>query len=220
MAKLSEQGIIAIHRVIEQKYPLKLKGVQYPNKIKDFVERPNLVIFGHEPYDTIFKKAACLMEAIIRGHAFFDGNKRTGLMTTFAYLQSQEYYLAIPADVVKYTVKIATDKAEEENDVNNLILEIADWLEERSAKTYFGYAIKVIRYTSLPSLGLFFLNIFGFKKYAEEKINDWYQLGFHEDYVKVESVKNTQKMIVDSVLDSINAIVNKRKMKKLINPKK
>ncbi|MGQ0772013.1 MAG: type II toxin-antitoxin system death-on-curing family toxin [Nitrososphaerota archaeon] len=213
MAKLSEQGLLSIHKVIEQKYPLKLKGVQYPNKIKDIVERPHLVIFGHEPYNTIFKKAACLMEAIIRGHAFYDGNKRTGLMTTFAYLQSQGYYLAIPIEIVKYTVDIATHQSKTEEEINDLISEISIWLERHSSRTYLGYTLKVIRYTSLPSIGMFILYFIA-RKYANRKIDEWYQLTYHEDYVE-ESIKDVQKLITNSVQDSINAILNKRKMKRL-----
>lgn len=58
MARLTEKGLIAIHEIIEQKYPLKLSGIQHPNKIKPIVERPYLKIFGVEPYDTIFKKSS------------------------------------------------------------------------------------------------------------------------------------------------------------------
>jgi len=213
MAKLSERGLLAIHRVIEQKYPLKLKGVQYPNKIKDIVERPYLIVFGHEPYDTVFKKAACLMEGIIRGHAFFDGNKRTGLMATFAYLQNEGIYLALPIDVVKYTVKVASNQDRDEELINKLISEIATWLQQHSATTHRGYARKVIQYTALPALGLLIMLSFGLSKYAEKRVRDWYQLEFHDDYSQ-KSADNATQLIRNSIKDSIHAIINKSKMKK------
>ncbi len=212
MARLSEEGLIAIHNIIEQKYPLKLKGIKSRDKIKEIVQRPDLKVYGYQPFSSIFTKASALMEGIIRGHAFYDGNKRTGLMATFAYLQREGYYLVLPIDVVRYAVQIASNQNNDEESINKLIIEIARWLEKRSATTYLGYVRKALRYTVLPAIGLLIINSVGFRKYADKKISEWYQLEFHKDYVGTEA-STTSNIIKNSIADSVKAMTKKNKKK-------
>ncbi|MFT3901310.1 MAG: type II toxin-antitoxin system death-on-curing family toxin [Gordonia sp. (in: high G+C Gram-positive bacteria)] len=50
--------------------------------------RPATTVFGKDAYATLSRKAAALLESVVRNHPFIDGNKRTGwtLMVTFCFL--------------------------------------------------------------------------------------------------------------------------------------
>lgn len=50
------------------------------------VARPQSAIFGREAYPDLWEKAAALMHSLITSHPFVDGNKRTALVATLAFL--------------------------------------------------------------------------------------------------------------------------------------
>ena len=50
------------------------------------VGRPQSAMFGVEAYTDIWEKAAAFMHSLIANHPFIDGNKRTGLVATLAFL--------------------------------------------------------------------------------------------------------------------------------------
>jgi death-on-curing protein len=83
---LTVQDIITIHdTIIEHRggsYGVLKKGL-----LNSCVERPTFRFYGLEPFDTIFLKAAAMMEAINEWHIFADGNKRTALYTGVLFLE-------------------------------------------------------------------------------------------------------------------------------------
>ncbi len=50
--------------------------------------RPATTIFGADAYPSLDRKAAALLESVVKNHPFFDGNKRSGwtLMVSFLWL--------------------------------------------------------------------------------------------------------------------------------------
>lgn len=58
-------------------------------------------LFGVDRYPTLTEKAARLAWTIIRGHVFFDGNKRTGMSALEALLRMQGYGLAAGKEEMK-----------------------------------------------------------------------------------------------------------------------
>lgn len=59
-----------------------------PGLLASALARPATTVFGDDAYRTLPRKAAALLESLVRNHPFVDGNKRTGwtLMVTFCYL--------------------------------------------------------------------------------------------------------------------------------------
>lgn len=51
------------------------------------VEAPKMILFQKELYQTLLEKAAIYAFNIINNHIFLDGNKRTGLLSAFTFLQ-------------------------------------------------------------------------------------------------------------------------------------
>jgi len=189
MNNLSVEDIKLIHAELEKKFPLMLKGIDKPGLIQAAIERQSRGLFGSdEQYQDIYKKAAALMEAIIRWHIFHDGNKRTGLLCAFLYLYTNQHYLAIPIDAVRFTQKIAVTKDLEQEKIEELVEEIAYWLRKFTSEDSGKFAWKVLKYNFLPTLRLSILNFLGFKKYVQRKIDYWFATEAHPEY-KQESMQ-------------------------------
>lgn len=60
--------------------------------------RPAAAMFGEEAYPTIDRKAAALLESVVRNHPLVDGNKRTGWTIMVAFLWINGFRHDFPAD--------------------------------------------------------------------------------------------------------------------------
>lgn len=80
MRYITRAGILCIHRLVCRKFSTAV-GKLDSGKIDLVLEKLTLAPFGSkEKYDTVYKKAVCLLEGFCRGHVFADGNKRTALV--------------------------------------------------------------------------------------------------------------------------------------------
>jgi death-on-curing protein len=66
-------------------------NVRNNNSLEYLLTAPAQVVYGAESYPSIFDKAATYLFFIIKNHVFFDGNKRTGMMVTFMFLERNGY---------------------------------------------------------------------------------------------------------------------------------
>ena len=62
-------------------------GIRYESTLHYAVDRPFLAFGGRPMYPSPYAKAAALMEIIVQGHPFENGNKRTGLAAGAALLR-------------------------------------------------------------------------------------------------------------------------------------
>lgn len=51
------------------------------------IARPQATAFGEEAFPTLAEKAAAILQAIVIGHPFADGNKRAGLGAALLFLE-------------------------------------------------------------------------------------------------------------------------------------
>jgi death-on-curing protein len=87
------------------------------------VDRPFLTLFGEEQYPGPFLKAAVMMENIIQGHPFTDGNKRTGYLAGITLLELLTGLTVEATD--EEIVGICLSVEAKETSVQGL----ADWME-------------------------------------------------------------------------------------------
>lgn len=216
MVRLTEAGLRELHKIVESKFPdTILKGVKNEGLLKDVVSRPELKLFHvYEPYDNVYLKAASLMEGIIRWHMFNDGNKRTGLLAAFVYLQANSRYLAIPLDAVRFTVDIAENTCQDQEYNMFLIQHIAEWLQQRSGKDYGSFALKALRYVVLPVVKLMFLEKIGFKKHVGKKLDYWFAVDMNQEYKK--EMSNITKFLIQTLIDTFQAVPAPTKVKTII----
>jgi len=71
-----------------------LEAIQYP-------------IFQRDLYPTLHEKAAALCWFVIKDHIFFDGNKRTGILSSVLFLEANGYGFNIDDEIIPITISIA-----------------------------------------------------------------------------------------------------------------
>lgn len=129
MANLTKQDLIEIHAQIQRRFKTT-PGINDEGLVDSIVQRPDQIIHGRIIFPDIFLKAASLMEAIIRWHAFTDGNKRTGLLATESYLDINGYFCFFPLHAVRFSVNVARTQGDDQKKIDKLIEDIARWLRK------------------------------------------------------------------------------------------
>ena len=66
--------------------------------IDSALERPAATVFGEDAYASVFDKVAALQLSVVTSHPLVDGNKRTGLALTVAFLFLNDLELAYEQD--------------------------------------------------------------------------------------------------------------------------
>jgi len=89
--------------------------------------RPQQSYMGEDAYSDLFEKVAALMESLTKNHPFFDGNKRTALLSGLLFLNINGWRLKVPNEaVVEKILEIASSQIK--------LKELAVWLKEHSKK--------------------------------------------------------------------------------------
>ena len=103
-----------------------LGGLRDRALLESAVDRPRNR-FAYEPKSTLFELAATLCHGLVKNHAFTDGNKRTALLATRAFLFLNGFDLE-PAedDEVLTMIAVADDALDERG--------IATWLKANSTR--------------------------------------------------------------------------------------
>lgn len=60
--------------------------------------RPGAVLYGHEAYPDLDRKAAALLDSLVGNHALVDGNKRLGWVATVVFYGMNGVELDAPED--------------------------------------------------------------------------------------------------------------------------
>ncbi len=104
-----------------------LFGTRERNVLVGLESSPRQSVFGKELYPTLFLKASVYAHSIIAYHPFLDGNKRTGIISAFTFLELNGYRIVATDDeVFTYVLMIATENSE--------IEQIAQWFKKRAVK--------------------------------------------------------------------------------------
>jgi death on curing protein len=103
-----------------------LAGIRDAGLLESDLDRPRNLL-AHEPQASIFRLAATLCVGVAKNHPFNDGNKRTALLATraFLYLNGQELEPS-QADEVATLVAVADGSLSEQ--------ELAAWLERNARR--------------------------------------------------------------------------------------
>ncbi|MBB1079743.1 type II toxin-antitoxin system death-on-curing family toxin [Limosilactobacillus sp. STM2_1] len=130
MNYLTKAEIIMVNRQVLVRTGQTFRGIQYPEGLSVIVEQPQMTVFKHELYPSLWLKAAYIVQKITKKHVFIDGNKRTAYLCLLLFLQKNGWALHLNADegeafVVQITL---VDDSEEE------MLKIAHFLEKRCIK--------------------------------------------------------------------------------------
>ena len=102
-------------------------GVRDITLLESAAMRPQSTYDGNDLYETVFDKAAALLQSLLKNHPFVDGNKRTALTSAAILLELNGHKLInTHEDEVEFAVSV---------DNQNLTLEeISAWLKKNTKK--------------------------------------------------------------------------------------
>ncbi len=126
MKYLSARHILFLHSLALEKDG-GAHGVRDYHAILSLENLPQQKVFGKELYPTLFDKAALYARNIIMNHPFLDGNKRTGMLCAFTFLERNGYAVEVARGAIeKFALKVIRD---------HLTLDqIAQWFKKHSRK--------------------------------------------------------------------------------------
>jgi death-on-curing protein len=102
-----------------------LYGTRNPGVLAALETKPRQKVFGKVLCRTLYEQAAVYAETIISQYPFVDGNKRTGIMAAFTFLEvNGRRVIASDNEVFDYALEIATDRLS--------IKHIAHWLRQHT----------------------------------------------------------------------------------------
>lgn len=126
MKYLSVAQVLAIHFDQIERYGGS-HGVRDLSLLESAVSRPQSSFGGEDLYTDIFFKAAALMHSLALNHPFFDGNKRTSIVSAARFLYINGYSLEFTQEqFVEFALKVATKKLD--------IVQISAFLKKHSKK--------------------------------------------------------------------------------------
>jgi len=85
-------------------------NIQNNNGLEYLIEAVKATVFGYELYPGLYRKAAYYMHSIISNHIFYDGNKRTGMVTALVFLKKNYFELKTTlelSEIIEFTFKVA-----------------------------------------------------------------------------------------------------------------
>ncbi len=122
---LTEAEVLRVHDEMISTFAGE-PGIKDPGVVGSILDRMReSSVMGHDPFPTIFEKAAYLMHSILCYHPFLDGQKRTGLSSAFIFLGVNGYYLwsRDTVDDVHFAIQVAQGAFD--------IPEVARWIRQR-----------------------------------------------------------------------------------------
>lgn len=118
--------VLFIHDQMVKRFGGSL-GVRELGLVESAVARPQSTFGGEYLYQSIFDKAAALLQSLLKNHPFVDGNKRTALSSAALFLKKNGYKLVNHhKEEVEFAVMV--------DNSNLTVKQISEWLKEHSSK--------------------------------------------------------------------------------------
>lgn len=142
MTYLSADDVLEIHMSIASDFagspdPISPAGVRDRDLLESAAGRPLTGLGDIKKYPTVQMAGAALMHSIVHNHAFFNGNKRTGLVSMLSFMDANGFTLTTNEDeLFQWTIRVAKHGLNQENyagDLNDIEVQaMTGWLVENS----------------------------------------------------------------------------------------
>lgn len=86
--------------------------------------RPAAVLYGHEAYPDVDRKAAALLDSLVGNHALVDGNKRLGWLAVIVFYGLNDIDLDAPDDPA---YELVMSVARREMSIDEIAATLARW---------------------------------------------------------------------------------------------
>lgn len=111
---ITVEEALSVHDFLANHYdssddPISPRGVKDIGLLESAINRPFASAGQKDAYPTIMDKAAALFHGVISNHCFYNGNKRTALLLTMCFLDSNGYWVDKCGDeeLFEFTKKVA-----------------------------------------------------------------------------------------------------------------
>jgi death-on-curing protein len=136
---LTRDDVIAYHIAEFRRRGVSPAPVISEEKLQAAIERPKQSAFGEDAYPTLGEKATALMQALVTGHPFMDGNKRIGLASCLLFLElNGMLQLADNDALADLTLAVATGELREVSEIAGRLRALFPALAERDARDTAG----------------------------------------------------------------------------------
>ena len=128
---LSASDLIYVNKRVLEFTGEKQEVIQYPEGLSVIIEQPQMVLFGHELYPSLWLKAAFVLQKSTKKHIFTDGNKRTAYVVTKLFLKLNGYSLKVSKSqgiALMLSVTTSTDSSE-------IMQRVATFLQQNSVRS-------------------------------------------------------------------------------------
>lgn len=118
--------------------PISPPGIKDTGMLESAVARPFASAGGRDAFPDVFEKAAALFHGIIGNHSFYNGNKRTALLSTLYFLGDNSYIVDRCDDdeMFEFTRQVAAHEISDDRDSELEV--IRDWFCRNSRKQIKG----------------------------------------------------------------------------------
>lgn len=121
---ISKEEILRLHHLSIVRFG-GADGIRDEGLLESAIARPYQTFGGDDLYQTVYEKAAAMMESLIINHPFVDGNKRTGFLGMFGILLKENIKLtATDENIYAFTIRVSTGETKFED--------IVRWLKQNS----------------------------------------------------------------------------------------
>lgn len=118
---LSAEFVLFIHMVVideefceygeQVHYDKEMRGIKDTNLFSSALMLPQQSFDGKDLYPDILSKASCYLRSFSMNHPFYDGNKRTAVTATVAFLEMNGYKIEVTnEELYLFVKKVVEDK--------------------------------------------------------------------------------------------------------------
>ena len=146
LVHLTAADIVAIHDLLvkdfaKSKDPIVPAGVRDEKLLESAVFRPHTSLGEEDKYPTASMSAAALLHSIVQDHPFFNGNKRTALVSMLVFLDKNGWVFTLDEDdIYDFVIALASHQlienvsAEKQPSSDEEVLEVSRWLQNHIRK--------------------------------------------------------------------------------------
>ena len=133
---LEAEDVMRVHLALvgffaDQGDPIAPAGARPGGLLESAVGRPRTSLGSTDKYPSLELKAAALLHSLVTSHPFHNGNKRTGLVSTLAFLEHNGKRFTAPDDeLFDFVLAVANKEGHFGGDIDQAVQNMATWLQD------------------------------------------------------------------------------------------
>lgn len=144
---LSEDNVTSVHDALVRDFesykdPISPPGIRDNNLLSSAIMRSQTGFGNQQKYPTIEMAGAALLHSLVLNHAFYNGNKRTGIVCLLVFLDKNLFMpTCSESELFKLTLNVAQHglvPLHWDNLADREVLKIAEWINKNSRKIQKG----------------------------------------------------------------------------------